>query len=161
MTGPPRDLVGVAQPDVDAIALAVAACPLVAGLHSGVYGEVATYLPGRRVQGVRVTAVGVEIHVVGRYPATMTQIAAQVRDATATVTNVRPIDVTIEDVVQLGEPVPDAAASGGPIRHEPSTTGPRAGAPVFPPVTAPDVVDGAPSVSSPAVAGSHHLERRL
>ncbi|MFD4183444.1 hypothetical protein ACFWPB_20405, partial [Rhodococcus sp. NPDC058514] len=36
----------------DLIADAVLAVPGVAGLHGGMFGEVATYLPGRRVLGV-------------------------------------------------------------------------------------------------------------
>lgn len=160
MSGPTAHTVRGAEPDVDAIALAVSACPLVAGLHSGSFGEVATYLPGRRVKGVRVTAAGVEIHVVGRYPATMAQIAAQVRTAVAGITDIRPVDVTIEDVAELGEPVLGDAASGGPIRQEPSTTGPRAGAPAFPPAPVP-TPGVAPLVPSPAAAVPHSLERPL
>ena len=40
-------------PDVDAIARAVTDVEGVADLHGGVLGEVATYLPGRRVPGIR------------------------------------------------------------------------------------------------------------
>ena len=92
--------------DPERIALAVQACALVAGLHGGAFGEVATYLPGRRIAGIQVRPTGLEIHVVGRYPATMAAIAAQVRAAAATLTDLRPIDVTIEDVVPVGAPTP-------------------------------------------------------
>lgn len=48
----------------DAVAAAVLAVPGVARLHSGGFGEVATYLPGRRMPGVRIRPGGVEVHVV-------------------------------------------------------------------------------------------------
>ncbi|WP_205739614.1 hypothetical protein [Georgenia sp. SYP-B2076] len=48
----------------DAVAAAVLAVPGVARLHAGAFGEVATYLPGRRVPGVRIGPGGVEVHVV-------------------------------------------------------------------------------------------------
>ncbi len=123
------------EPDPELIALTVQACPLVAGLHGGAFGEVATYLPGRRVVGVRVGDARVEIHVVGRYPASMAQIAGQIRNAIVGLSGAAVVDVTIEDVAELGEDVPDASAAGGPIRREdPGTAaGPRTGAPTFPP----------------------------
>jgi hypothetical protein len=36
------------------VAAAVAAHPAVAGLHGGTYGSVTTYLPGRKLVGVRI-----------------------------------------------------------------------------------------------------------
>jgi len=133
------------EPDPELIALTVQACPLVAGLHGGAFGEVATYLPGRRVVGVRVGDARVEIHVVGRYPASMAQIAGQIRNAIVGLSGAAVVDVTIEDVAELGEDVPDALASGGPIRSDgpARTSGPRAGAPVLPPA------DGCPTHLDP------------
>jgi hypothetical protein len=40
---------------VDPIVAAVLDCPQVAGLHGGRDGQVVTYLPGRRVTGIRIT----------------------------------------------------------------------------------------------------------
>src|ERR1700712_3372142 len=54
-------------PDADAIAAAIATCPSVSGLSGGLAGEIATYLPGRRVTGVRTDAGSVEVHVITRY----------------------------------------------------------------------------------------------
>ena len=51
--------------DVDAIAAATLACPAVAGLHEGGSRAVATYLPGRRVVGVRAEDRRVTSLVVG------------------------------------------------------------------------------------------------
>ncbi|WIX98137.1 hypothetical protein QRX60_29175 [Amycolatopsis mongoliensis] len=82
----------------DAVAAAVRACPAVAGLHGGRYGEVATYLPGRAVLGVRVTDEEVSVHVVGRYPASITEIAGQVRTAVRAVVADRLVSVTVEDL---------------------------------------------------------------
>ena len=89
------------------ISAAVAACPSVADLHSGPFGEVATYLPGRQVAGVRIAGddtatdpqrVGtVEIHVAGRYPCPVAEIARDVRAAAATVIPGLVVEVTIED----------------------------------------------------------------
>ena len=62
---------------VDPIVAAVLACPLVAGLHGGRYGQIATYLPGRRVTGIRITEDEVAIHLVARYPTAMDQVARQ------------------------------------------------------------------------------------
>lgn len=95
MTTPPAagaDLIA------DTIAAAVRACPAVAGLHGGRYGEVATYLPGHAVVGVRVTDRDVGVHVVGRYPASIAAIAEQVRTAVGTVVADRPVSVTVEDL---------------------------------------------------------------
>jgi len=84
--------------DPDAIATAVLACPEVAGLSGGLVGEVATYLPGRRVTGVRVATSGVEVSVVGRYGLTVAEIAAAVRDAVGRVAGSGPVDVVIADL---------------------------------------------------------------
>ncbi|MFH5821108.1 hypothetical protein [Georgenia sp. AZ-5] len=58
--GPAR----ASQDRADAVAAAVLAVPGVARLHTGAFGEVGTYLPGRRVAGVRIRPDGVEVHVV-------------------------------------------------------------------------------------------------
>jgi hypothetical protein len=51
---------------VDPIVAAVLACPQVAGLHGGRDGQAVTYLPGRRITGIRITVDEVAIHVVAR-----------------------------------------------------------------------------------------------
>jgi hypothetical protein len=53
MTAPHMVVEGV---DVDALAAALGACPSVVRVGSGRPGAVATYLPGRRVTGVRLEA---------------------------------------------------------------------------------------------------------
>ncbi|WP_018332690.1 hypothetical protein [Actinomycetospora chiangmaiensis] len=90
--------------DVDRVAAAVQACPLVAGLHPGLHGSVATLLPGRRVPGIRVVesdgrAVGLEIAVAAPYGAVLARVGEQVRAAVAPVAPGVPAEVTVADVV--------------------------------------------------------------
>lgn len=74
------------------------ACPLVADLHSGAHGHVATYLPGRRVPGIVLTDTHVRVQITGRYPAPMPEIAHQVRAAAAPHAAGLPVWVAIEDL---------------------------------------------------------------
>jgi hypothetical protein len=86
-------------PDADAIAAAVASCPSVSGLSGGLAGEIATYLPGRRVSGVRTNPDSIEVHVVAKYGSTLHEVESQVRGAvTAAVGEAVPIDVVLADV---------------------------------------------------------------
>jgi len=73
--------------------------PGVVGLHGGVFGEVATYLPGRRVSGIRITPERAEVHVTLVWGEPVRATAAAVRDAVTELTGV-PTYVTVEDVVQ-------------------------------------------------------------
>ena len=82
--------------DADRIATAVQAGRHIAGLDGGRYGEIATYLPGRRVSGVRIRSDSVTVGVVGRYPATTTEIDACVRAAVGPLD--RPLHVHIGDI---------------------------------------------------------------
>ncbi len=96
---PVRDLVdGV---DVDAVAQATRGCPGVEDLHGGFPGEVATYLPGRRLAGVRVGSRTVEVQVRAAWNTPLRQIAAGIRSAVAPLAGGRAVDVTIAD---LGDP---------------------------------------------------------
>jgi hypothetical protein len=47
----------------DRVAAAVRAVPGVADLHPGMFGEVGTYLPGRRVPGIRIDDGAVQVHI--------------------------------------------------------------------------------------------------
>lgn len=85
-------------PDAEAIATAVQTVPVVAGLHGGAFGEVATYLPRRAVTGVRITEEAVAVHVTGCYPTPIEQIAVAVRTATAPYTAGLPVTVVVEDL---------------------------------------------------------------
>ena len=84
----------------DRIAAATLAVPGVAGLHAGMFGEVATYLPGRRVTGVRIGADAVEVHVsvVVDDDVPIRATARAIQRAVAPLTAL-PVNVTVEDVV--------------------------------------------------------------
>lgn len=87
------------EPDPETLAAAVSRCPSVAGLGGGAAGEVASYLPGRRVGGVRVRAEEVTISVVMRYGSSVERAAAEVRAAVRPLAGGRAVHVRIDDVV--------------------------------------------------------------
>lgn len=82
----------------DVIASAVRSVPGVHDLHGGTFGEVATYLPGRRVQGVRLTDDGCELHVSAVLGPSLRDTVEAVRRAVRPLVLGR-IDITVEDVV--------------------------------------------------------------
>jgi len=88
----------VTSPDPDEIAERVRQVQGVADLWGGVTGEVATYLPGRRVPGVRITPDRVEVHVVIQGVRPLHDVAGAVRRAVQTVAGGRPVDVVVNDI---------------------------------------------------------------
>jgi len=84
----------------DEVAALVLAVPGVTQLHPGRFGEVATYLPGRRVTGVKLTDDRVEVHVVVTYNAPIRALAQQIHAAVAAVVTV-PVQVFVEDLAAL------------------------------------------------------------
>jgi NADH dehydrogenase FAD-containing subunit len=109
--GPPVDAERVAQ--------AVERVPTVARLSAGSTGaEVATYLPGRRVRGVRVDGGTVEVHVVARWPAVLPEVGDAVRSAATPLVGGRAVQVVIDDLDVPGvdeptEPVAELPPAGG------------------------------------------------
>lgn len=100
---------------VDVIVAAVRAVPGVAELHGGLFGEAATYLPGRRVAGVRIIDDTAEIHLSVRYGSSVHEVAGAVRRAVLALVR-GPVDVVVEDVVEGGaddQPVIDAGPTTG------------------------------------------------
>ncbi|WP_380166347.1 hypothetical protein [Jannaschia sp. R86511] len=103
----------------DVLAAAVLATPGVVGLHGGRFGEIGTYLPGRRVVGVRVspgpgpdTGSGlgrgpgsVELHVVVE-PWSLPGVGETVREAATPLAGGLDVFVVVADVV---DPVQQAA----------------------------------------------------
>lgn len=79
------------------IAAAVQAVPGVAGLHGGAFGEIATYLPGSQLAGVRLTGDRVQIHLTALAGYPVHDLADAVRGAVRPLTG-QPVDVTIEDI---------------------------------------------------------------
>lgn len=84
--------------DLEVVAAAALGCPLIAGLSGGPFGEVATYLPGRRVLGVRDSDGAVELHVVAKWDTSLPEVADAVRAAVAPYVDGRPVAVFVEDI---------------------------------------------------------------
>ncbi|GAA1982973.1 hypothetical protein GCM10009817_25410 [Terrabacter lapilli] len=80
-----------------AVAAAVRAVPGVVGLHSGAFGQAATYYPGRTVSGVQLRPEVTTVHLVLAWGVPVPATAALVREAVFTVTH-GPVDVVVEDV---------------------------------------------------------------
>jgi uncharacterized alkaline shock family protein YloU len=101
-----------AEPDAETVAAAALSC---AGVHALTRGsdvvEIATYLPGRRVHGVRVGPGRAEVHIVTEYGANMVEVAERVRSAVSsavTAGTARPapqIDVYVDDI--FGPDIPE------------------------------------------------------
>ncbi|GEL99795.1 hypothetical protein [Cellulomonas terrae] len=98
----PRPAIDVV-PDVEpltpaeVVAAAVLAVPGVVRLHGGRFGELGTYLPGRRVVGVRIDDDGTEVHVVVSDLTPVPQTAARVQRAVSAVAPM-PVRVHVEDI---------------------------------------------------------------
>jgi uncharacterized alkaline shock family protein YloU len=99
----------------DTVAAAVLTVAGVAGLHAGMFGEVGTYLPGRRVPGVRITDDVIEVHVTLFFGAPVRETAARIRTAVAPLVASGRVDVTVEDVVAPAA-APTAPTSPGGAR---------------------------------------------
>lgn len=95
----------VAEDLSDRIAAVVLAIPGVHGLHAGVFGEVATYLPGRRVRGIRVDERGCAVHVVLDWAAPIETTTVAIRRAVQPLVS-GAIDVTVEDIAEPGADSP-------------------------------------------------------
>ena len=96
MTPSRPDVSGAISPD--AVVERVTACPSVARISPGPVGEVATYLPGRRVPGVRLGDDRIEIHVVARWGVRVPDLAADVRAAVQSIAADVLVDVHVDDV---------------------------------------------------------------
>jgi hypothetical protein len=101
------------ETDVDAIAAAVRGCAGIEDLYAGQPVEVATYLPGRRVLGVRVGADKVEVQVRARWGRPLPQIGSEVQAAVAPLAGGRQVDVLIADIAGVPDVVgvPDIAGA--------------------------------------------------
>lgn len=93
--------------NVDAVAAAARACPGVEQLHGRAPQRTATYLPGRRVEGVRVGRHSVVVQVRARWGVPVPELVAQLRGAITPVVNGRRIDIIVADV---GDPPAARAA---------------------------------------------------
>jgi hypothetical protein len=93
--------------DVDDIEAAVLGCSGVAGLGSGIIGELATYLPGRRIPGIRITEERVELEICAAWGVPAKLIAGQIWSALGSVVTDRPVEIVVTDVAEpVIEPSP-------------------------------------------------------
>lgn len=83
--------------DADRISAAVLACPDVAAMSGGVFGEI------RSVPGVKIGDEAVEVHVVARYGRPLPAVASQIDRAVARLLPGRQVRVVIEDITTDGE----------------------------------------------------------
>lgn len=81
------------------VAEAVRTVPGVADLHGGVFGEVATYLPGGRVSGVRIRPDHTEVHVSIFWDHPVRATAEAVRTTVQSLVGT-PVLVTVEDLIK-------------------------------------------------------------
>ena len=95
----------------DDVARATLSVTGVTRMHTGSFGEVATYLPGRRVEGVRLRPGATEVHVVLHPRAHVMDTARAVRSAVIALTGGE-VDVYVQD---LGEDDPAPPPALGDI----------------------------------------------
>jgi hypothetical protein len=103
--------------DVDAVAAAVAGCAGVSALDGGPFGEVVSYLPGRKVAGVVVGNGRVTVQVRSWWGVPAAELAARITAVLAPLIGHRPVDVVVADIddppatpsfrVPAGPPQPD------------------------------------------------------
>lgn len=82
----------------DVVAQEVLTVPGVANLHPGMFGEVATYLPGRRVHGVQIHDDVTQVHVVLYWGSDIGATAQVIKSTTQPLVGT-PVDVTVQDLV--------------------------------------------------------------
>ena len=120
-SGGPGDHAVVEGIDVDAAAAAVRGCAGVAALDAGPYREVATYLPGRTVDGIAVADGRVRVQVRSRWGMQAPLLATLIKTALVPLTGSRPVDVTIADIDDPPAPEPAAGGRARPSRPAPSS----------------------------------------
>ena len=111
----------------DRVAAAVLDVDGVAALHGGPIGALGTYLPGRRVTGVRLTPDGAEVGVVITYGTPVPALAARIRAVLAPIVGPA-VTVTVGDVLGPDDdppPSPDPVPSSDPTPNT-APTGPVA-----------------------------------
>ncbi len=84
--------------DIDAVAAAVRACPGVADLTGGRLGDVASYLPGRRVSGVLVETSLLTVQVRSHWGVPADALLSQIELALLLLRHGRPLHVVVADI---------------------------------------------------------------
>ena len=114
--------------NVDAVAAAMQACPGVSELDAGRLGEVASYLPGRRVQGVAVRTASVTVQVRTRWGVPAPDLLSQITAALTPLIGGRRVEVVIADI---DDPPPPGSCLPSALEAAPGV--PPPGAPSGPP----------------------------
>lgn len=105
--------------NIDAVATAVAACAGVSGLSGGRFGEVGTYLPGRRVAGIQVGAGVVTVQVRARWGVPAGELSRQIRTVLAGAVGRRRVDIVVADI---DDPPGQSATAPAALTVEPTPT---------------------------------------
>ena len=88
-------------PLAELVAAALTAHPTVARLHGGQWGEISTYLPGRKLIGVRAghrIEVGVVLRLAQTPRVPLHSVVRELRALVSAMVDGRPIDITVGDV---------------------------------------------------------------
>lgn len=85
-----------------ALAARIDAAPSVARRSGGILGTAAAYLPGERIEGLRVRDRDrLEVHVVMRWGSTVDDVEREVLDAIGPLWDRPAVDVVIEDIAMF------------------------------------------------------------
>lgn len=95
------DEVAVSMDELAALESAVLAVDGVAAMHGGAFGTVASYLPGRRITGLRLDDAEAHVHLALYEGADLSAVAESVRAVVAELTGLesRNVVITIEDLL--------------------------------------------------------------
>jgi hypothetical protein len=106
--------------DIDAVAAAVRGCAGVSGLDGGQFGEVASYLPGRKVEGIVVSGGRVRVQIRSQWAVPAPELGALIKAVLLPLTGDRPVDVVIADIDDPASTPPPRA----PVRPRRSRAAP-------------------------------------
>lgn len=150
--------------DLDAVAAAVRACAGVDDLDGGpVNARLATYLPGRALDGLKVTDELVIVQIRGVWGIPVTTVAEQIRMAVAHLVLGRTVDIIVADLTPAPgyqpEPEPEPAAPTADVAEaqapnstpQPDPPQTQDTTPPVPVVTEPVVVERTVSVTEKVV----------
>lgn len=160
--------------DLDAVAAAVRACPGVDDLDGGpVNAKLATYLPGRKIDGLKITDDTLTVQIRGMWDVPVAEVGAQIRHAVAHLAAARVVDIVVADLspapgyepeLELDlepEPLSQPAIEQADAGHSSAAAPLLTPQPAEPPVTRvrePVVVERTVSVSQKVVADPAAIE---
>lgn len=85
--------------DLDAVAAAVRSCPGVDDLDGGPSNaQLATYLPGRKIDGLKLTADTLTVQIRSVWNVPVTEVGAQIRLAVTHLVDDRLVDIVVADL---------------------------------------------------------------